>query len=152
MRVAHGDGGDEIAVEQSRAGEREAVAADHAAFVGLSKTRRQRRDLLRLLALVAGERASEGVEQQIFAVLFNLVRKLVVGQCGCKSCQHLRCFFRHQALLWTNGSCDGSRGQHAPLLQAGAADPLSCEGIDPRVRPADDAANSRITSRGPRRS
>ena len=32
MRVAHGDGGDQIAVEQRRAGEREAVAADHARF------------------------------------------------------------------------------------------------------------------------
>jgi hypothetical protein len=99
MRVAHRDGSDEIAIEQSRAGEREAVAADHAAFGGLSEARRQRCDLLRLLALVAGERTGEGVEQQIFAVLFDLVRKLVIGQCGCKLCQHLRCFFRHQALL-----------------------------------------------------
>jgi hypothetical protein len=99
------------------AGEREAAAADHAAFVGLSETRRQRRDLLRLLALVAGKRAGEGVEQQIFAVLFDLVRKLVVGQCGCKSCQHLRCFFRHQALLWT-GRTDLVVVSHAPLLQA----------------------------------
>jgi hypothetical protein len=29
-------------------------------------------------------------------VLLDPVRKLLVGQCGCKLCQHLRCFFRHQ--------------------------------------------------------
>ena len=96
MRVAHGDGGDEIAVEQRRAGEREVVAADHAGLARLRQARCQRRDLVCLLALVAGKRAGEGIEQQVLAVLLDPVRKLLVGQCGRKLCQHLRCFFRHQ--------------------------------------------------------
>ena len=58
-----------IAVEQRRAGEREAVAADHAAFARLREGRCQRRNLLCFLALVAGKRARESVEQQVLAVV-----------------------------------------------------------------------------------
>jgi hypothetical protein len=99
MRIAHGDGGDEIAVEESRAGEREAVAADHTAFARLREGRCQRRNLLCFLALVAGKRARESVEQQVLAVVLDPVRKLVVGQRRGKLRQHLCCFFRHYELL-----------------------------------------------------
>jgi hypothetical protein len=98
MHVAHGDGGDEIAVEQRRAGEREAVAADHAGFARLRQARCQCRDLVRLLALVAGKRAGEGIEQQSLAVLLDPVWKLLVSQRRGKLRQRLCCFFRHYQL------------------------------------------------------
>jgi hypothetical protein len=77
MHVAHGDGGDQVAVEERRAGEREPVAADHARFLRLCERRGERRNLVRLLALMAGERAGERVKEHQLAVLAHLLRQSV---------------------------------------------------------------------------
>ena len=46
VHVAHRDGGDEIAVQHRRAGERQASAADHGRFFGRAQLRRERLDLV----------------------------------------------------------------------------------------------------------
>jgi hypothetical protein len=66
VHVAHRDRGDEIAVEQRRARERERLAADHRRLVRGSQRRGERADLLRFIALPAGDGAREGVEQDVF--------------------------------------------------------------------------------------
>src|SRR5215831_18921740 len=63
VRVAHGDGGHQVAVEQGCARKREPVAADHAALARLRESGGERRDLLGLFALMARDRAGDGVEQ-----------------------------------------------------------------------------------------
>jgi hypothetical protein len=67
--VAHGDGGDEKAVEQGCAGERQPITADHAGLVRLRERRGQRRDLPGFLAALACNRAGERIEQQVLALL-----------------------------------------------------------------------------------
>jgi hypothetical protein len=96
MDVAHGDGGDEIAVQNGRAGERQPVAADDAALAGLRQPRGERRELLGLLAAVPGDRASQGVQQDILAVIADLSRKIVVLQRRRKAGQHLGDVTRHR--------------------------------------------------------
>ena len=78
VHVAHRDGGDEVAVQHGRAGERQPVAADDARFLRLRQRRGQRGDLVRLLAPVAGDRARERVEQQVLGVLPRGRRNLLV--------------------------------------------------------------------------
>ena len=68
VNVAHGDGGDQVAVQQGCAGERQAVAADDTALVRLRKARCKRRQLVGFLALVTRHRARERVEQHVLAV------------------------------------------------------------------------------------
>ena len=95
MHVAHGGGGDQIAVEQRRAGERQAAAADDAGLAGLRERVRQRRELMGFLALVAGQRAGERIEQQILAMLPHALRQVVVAQRGRELRQHSGCFAWH---------------------------------------------------------
>jgi len=99
VHVAHRHGRDEIAVEQGRTGKRQVTAADHARFIRLRQRRRQRRQLMGFLALVAGQGTGESIQQQVLAVLPDVVRKVVVCQRGSKLRQHLRRFFRHHCLL-----------------------------------------------------
>jgi hypothetical protein len=56
------------------------------------------RDLVGLLALVAGERAGERVQEQVLAMIPDAVGQIVVPQCGGELRQRLRCFFRHHDL------------------------------------------------------
>ena len=98
MHVAHGDRGDEIGVEQGRAGKRQMLAADHARFRALRQTRRQRRDLSGLLAEPAGDRAGQRVEQQRLAVLASARRNVLVAQRGGELRQCLGCFRCHLGL------------------------------------------------------
>ena len=79
MHVAHGDRGDQIGVEQGRAGKRQMVAADHARFRALRQARRQRRDLPGLLAEPAGDGAGQRIEQQRLAVLADARRNVLVA-------------------------------------------------------------------------
>jgi hypothetical protein len=79
MHVAHGDRGDEIGVERSRAGKRQMLAADHARFRALRQARCQRRDLSGLLAEPAGDRAGQRIEQQRLAVLASARRNVLVA-------------------------------------------------------------------------
>ena len=64
VHVAHRDRGDQIAVQQRRAGKRQMVAADHARFATLRQRRGERRDLAGLLALMAGDRAGQRIENE----------------------------------------------------------------------------------------
>ena len=102
----------EIAVEQRRARERQLVAADHAALVRFRQRRSQRRDLIGFLALMAGDRAGERVEQHVLAVLPDLHRQILVFQRGCKSGQNLGGFSLHCSLLGRDlcaaGTLDGA--------------------------------------------
>jgi hypothetical protein len=94
--VAHGGGGDQIAVEQCRTGQRQVgVAADHARLGRLRERRRQRRHLMRFLASIPGQRAGECIEQQRLAVVPDLGREVVVAQRSRKSGQRLGCFCGH---------------------------------------------------------
>jgi len=99
VHVAHGDRGDEITIEKCRAGERQPVAADDAALVGLRQSRRERGELLRLFAAVPGDRARQGIEQEVLAVISHLCGKIVVLQRGRKAGQHLSDVARHTILL-----------------------------------------------------
>ena len=95
MDVAHRHGGNQIAVEQRRAGERQPAAADDAGFVRLRERRRERRDLMGLLALVARERAGQRIEQQRLAMLAHLSGQIVMAQPGRELGQRLRYLCRH---------------------------------------------------------
>ena len=95
VHVAHGDRGDEIGVEQGRAGERHVLTADHARFAGLGERGSQRRDLPGLLAKAAGDRAGERIEQQVLAVVAHPRRNVLVAQRRYELRQCLRCFRRH---------------------------------------------------------
>jgi hypothetical protein len=99
MNVAHRDGGDEIAVQHRGAGERQAVAADHAAFGGLRETGRERRELMRLFALVAGHRARERIEQNVLAVFARALRDVFVLERGRELREHRGGFACHYRLL-----------------------------------------------------
>ena len=98
MDVTHGDRGNEIAIQNCRAGERQPVAANDTALSGLGQPRRQGSELFRLLAAVPGDRACQGVQQHIFAVVSHLPRKIVVLQGRGKACQHLGDVCRHTIL------------------------------------------------------
>ena len=98
MDVAHGDRGDEITVQKCRAGKRQPVAANDAALVGLRQSRSQRRELLRLLATMPGNRTCQCVQQDVLAVIADLSRKIVVLQRRCKAGQHPGDVFRHRIL------------------------------------------------------
>ena len=87
--VAHGDGGDQEAVEHGRAGERQPVAADHARLVRLRERAGERRDLLGLVAVAAGHRAGQRVEQQILAALAHVLGQVFVLQRGREIRQNL---------------------------------------------------------------
>ena len=93
--VAHGDGGDQEAVEHGRAGERKPVAADHARLARLRQRARERRDLLGLVAVAAGHRAGQRVEQKILAALFHVLGEVFVFQRGRKIRQNLGRLVRH---------------------------------------------------------
>ena len=95
MCVAHGNGGDEIAVEQRGAGKRKLFIANHTRLIGLRERRRQRSKLMGLLAAMPGERADERVEQQRLAVLPRFFRNVFVSQCGGKPRQNLSGFLGH---------------------------------------------------------
>jgi len=97
--VAHGDGRDQVAVQQGGAGQRQAIAGDDAAFLRLRQRCRECRDLVGLFALGAGQRARYRVEQQVLAVLPGGVRDLVVSQRGRKSRERLGYFNSHGILL-----------------------------------------------------
>ena len=98
MDVTHGDRGDEIAIQNCRAGERQPVAANDAALGGLRQPRSQGSELFRLLAAVSGDRACQGVQQHILAVISHLSRKIVVLQRRGKAGQHLGDVSRHTIL------------------------------------------------------
>ena len=107
MHVAHRRRGDEIGVEQRRAGQRQMPAADHARFAALRQRGGKGRDLTGFFAPIAGNRAGERIQQKILAMLADPRRQIVVGQrCG-KFCQYLcgfrllccvLCFFLHRDL------------------------------------------------------
>jgi hypothetical protein len=88
VHVAHRHRGDEIAVEQGRAGKRERLAADDAALVRLRQAGCECGDLLRLLAAMAGDRAGQSVEQEILAVIADALRNIVILQRCRKAGQH----------------------------------------------------------------
>jgi len=99
VHVAHGDCGDEITIEKRRAGERQRLAADDAALVGLRQSRRERGELLRLLAAVPGDRTRQRIEQEVLAVISDLCGKIVVLQRCRKAGQHFGDVARHTILL-----------------------------------------------------
>ena len=82
VNVAHGDGGDQVAVQHRRAGERQAVAADDAALIRLRKACRERRQLVGFLALMARHRARERVEQHVLAIFGDALRDVFVFERG----------------------------------------------------------------------
>ena len=93
--VAHGHRGDQIAIEHGRTGERQPVAADHGALVGLRQPRRQRHELVGLIAAMTGDRTGERIQQQVLAVFARALRDGVVGQRSrelgqrlCRFCGH----------------------------------------------------------------
>ena len=105
VHVAHGDGGDEIAVQHRGAGERAAVAADDARFLRLGERSGERGDLVSLFSPVSGEGASYRVEQQVLAMLPGGVRNPVVIEL-CREARKLLGYFAcHRNLLkgWGNG-------------------------------------------------
>jgi hypothetical protein len=99
VHVAHGHCGDEVRIEQGRAGEREPVAADDAALVRLRERGGERLDLSRLFTLVTGYGARKRVEQQVLAVLAGLRGDPFVVESGRKAGENLRGIIRHRALL-----------------------------------------------------
>ena len=98
VHVAHGNRGDEIAIEDRRAGERQPVAANDAALVRLRQCRRQGGELLRLLAAVPGHRTCQRIQQDVLAVISDTSRKIVVLQRCRKAGQHLGDVLRHTIL------------------------------------------------------
>jgi hypothetical protein len=82
VHVAHRDRGDQIAVEQRGAHERQRRAADHARFRSLRQRRCQTPDLIGLFALVTRERAGERIQDQVLAMLAGPLGQIVVAQPG----------------------------------------------------------------------
>ena len=74
VHVAHGDGGDQVAVHRRRAGERHRLPADHNALGGVAESRRQRANLAGLFAPMPGERAGKRVQQQGLRGVAHIVR------------------------------------------------------------------------------
>ncbi len=83
VHIAHRHRGNEVTIEQRRAGKRQLPAADHARLAALRQSRSERRDLPGLLALMAGYRASERIQEQILAMLADAFRQIAIAQrCG----------------------------------------------------------------------
>jgi len=98
MDIAHRNGGDQIAVEQSRAGQRQVVAADYRAL-------RRRRDaagktehLPGFFAVMPGKRAGQRIQQHVLAVLTHRRRNVVVFQRSRKAGEMFSGRFRHRFL------------------------------------------------------
>ena len=78
-------------------------AADHARFRALGKRMGESRDLAGFLALIAGDRTGQRIEQEILGVLAGPCRKIVVSQSCREFCEDLRrfwlcCFLTHRDL------------------------------------------------------
>ena len=71
-----------------------------------AERRRQRGDLFGLLAVMAGDRAGQRIEQEVLALLADAFRQVVVFQRGCKLSQNFGRLTRHLRLPWMLESCD----------------------------------------------
>src|SRR6185295_18798058 len=80
VHVAHRDRGDEVAVQQRRPGERQRLTADYGCFRGISQCGSERANLLRLVALAAGDGAGEGVEEDVLDALADTLGQRFVFQ------------------------------------------------------------------------
>ena len=121
MDVAHRHRGDQVAVEQRRASERKPAAADDAALVGFRERLGQRLDLAGLIALVAGEAAGDGVDQDVLDVRAHARRNIGILQVRCKLRERLgefRLIWFGQTTLHENNAVVPMKGN---LLQRGLA-------------------------------
>ena len=94
MHIAHGDGGNQIAVEDRRPRHRQPAAADHAGLVRLGEGGDHGRHLAGFLSLMPGEGAGERVEQQRLGGMARVRRDGLIGQPGGKrgqGCCRLSC-------------------------------------------------------------
>src|SRR6185369_3122215 len=74
------DGGNEVAVQKRRAGERQRLAADHRRFARVPQCRGERANLLGLVAEAAGDGARERIEDDILDALARALGNRVVAQ------------------------------------------------------------------------
>src|SRR5438128_958185 len=82
MHIAHRYGGDQVAIQQRGAGKRQLLAADDARFARAAERRGEGADLLRLVALAAGDGARQCVEDEVLDALPDRLRQVVVLQAG----------------------------------------------------------------------